>query len=210
MNTLAVVVPVKSDGGKSRLSPVLTANERKAFARSMFLGLLGALTKAGLIGSCMVVSSDRDALKFAAALGARPVRERADSGVNSAVHAAMAAAPKAGEFLVLPSDLPLLRAPDVLGLLRLRALGPEIVLSPSSSFDGTNALLFPRDPSFPLSFDRDSFWNHLDGASGLGFSVGVCARRGIMFDVDSPADLMRLAGSKARSESAGLARELAR
>lgn len=206
MKALAVIVPVKSADAKSRLSSVLSGRERGSLATSLFRGVMGTLRRAGLVGSCLVVSSDRGVLSEAASLGARPVPEGSDSGVNAAVRAGMKSAPEADEFLVLPSDLPLLKAADVAELLELRGRGPRVVLSPSSSFDGTNALVFPREPTFPLSFDRDSFWNHLAGASGLGLTVGVCARPGIMFDVDSPADLRRLAGTKSRSESAELAR----
>ena len=206
MNTLAVIVPVKSADAKSRLSPVLTGAKRRELALSLFRGLMGTLGEAGLLGSCLVVTSDDTVLKTAASLGASPVHEDADLGVNSAVRAGMDEARRASEFLVLPSDLPLLRASDVQALLQLRSLGLPVVLSPSLAFDGTNALLFPRAPDFPLSFDRDSFWNHLAAASALGLRAGVCARSGIMFDVDSPADLARLAETGAKNESAELAR----
>ena len=197
---------MKSSGSKSRLSPALSAEQRRAFAESLLRGVIQTVARAGLVGSCMVVSSDEDFLKTAGGLGARPVREGGDFGVNAAVQAGMDAARGAGEFLVLPSDLPLLGVADVRALLRLRGRGLNVVMSPSRSFDGTNALLFPRSPAFPLSFDADSFWNHLAGAARLRLPVGICARGGITFDVDSPADLRRLAASRARTESAAIAR----
>lgn len=206
MTTLSVIVPVKSTGAKSRLASVLPEGERRAFAISLFRGTMEALARAGVIGSCRVVSSDREVLAMAEGLGARPVREDSDSGVNSAVSAGMSDAAEATEFLVLPSDLPLLRGEDVKALLRLRSAGPRVVITPSSPFDGTNALLFPRTPAFPLSYDRDSFWNHLAGASALGLPVAVCARKGVMFDVDSPADLRRLAATRVGTEAAEIAR----
>jgi len=206
MNRLAVIVPVKSAGKKSRLSPLLSPPERREFAISLFTELMGTLAKAGLIRSCRVVSSDREVLAAASTLGAVPIPERSDSGVNSAVRLGMRDAPEASEYLVLPSDLPLLRASDLRGLLRLRDGRPGVVISPSAGFDGTNALIFPRVPRFPLSYDRDSFWKHLGGASRLGLRVGVCARERIMFDVDSPDDLRRLAAAGARGGSAEIAR----
>lgn len=203
MNPLAVIVPVKSAGGKSRLSPVLSETERRKLALSLFRGLMATLARAGLIGDCRVVTSDAQTLSLARSLGAQPVAEGSDSGVNSAVLAGMRAAKGAKEFLVLPSDLPLIEASDVKELLRLRAGGSRVVIAPSSSFDGTNALLFPNDPRFTLSYDRDSFWNHLARASELGVPTGVCARAGIMFDVDSPSDLQELARTRSRQKSAG-------
>lgn len=205
MKGLAVIVPVKS-GGKSRLSTVLSEAERGALVRSLFRGLMKTLTGAGVVKSCLVVSSDREVLSMALSYGAHPVPESGDHGVNSAVRIGMTEADWAKEFLVLPADLPRFRGSDLGAILRLRRAGLRVLLSPSYAFDGTNALLFPREPPLSISYDANSFWNHLASASKLRFPVGVCARDGIMFDVDSPEDLRRLAGSESRSEAAALAR----
>ena len=202
---MALIVPVKSSG-KSRLSPVLTADERKALSRALFNGVMKAIRGAGMISSCLVVSSDREALAAASSSGAAPVAELRDRGVNAAVKRGMDEAGWASQFLVIPSDLPLLKSSDLTDLVRLRAAGVEVLVAPSTAFDGTNALLFPRAPLLPLSYDTDSFWNHLSGASKLGLTTGVFARRGVMFDVDSPGDLRALAASGSRSEAAALAR----
>ena len=201
-----MIIPVKASNAKSRLSPVLSPAERRSLVTALFRGLMDTLSKSGLVSTSYVVSSDGQILRLASALGARQVPETADSGVNAAVRAGMSAAKGSREFLVLPSDLPLLGARDLAALLGLRAEGARVVLAPSAAFDGTNALLFPRSPSFPLSFDRNSFWNHLAAASRLGFPTAVCARSGIMFDVDSPDDLRSLAASGVRGRGAAIAR----
>ncbi|MDG6986035.1 MAG: 2-phospho-L-lactate guanylyltransferase [Nitrososphaerota archaeon] len=205
MSDLALVVPVKSSG-KSRLSPVLSAEERRALSVALFRGVMKAVRGAGLIGSCLVVSSDSDVLSTASKCGATPVEEPGDRGVNAAVERGMGEAGWAAQFLVIPSDLPLLKSSDLTDLLRLRAAGVGLLISPSAAFDGTNALLFPRGLRFPLSYDRDSFWNHLRSASELGLRTGIFAKGGVMFDVDSPEDLRALAASASRSEAASIAR----
>jgi 2-phospho-L-lactate/phosphoenolpyruvate guanylyltransferase len=205
MKHLAVIVPVKS-AGKSRLSTVFSEAERAAFARTLFRGLMKTLTGAGLVGSCLVVSSDQGVLSMASGFGARTVPESGNHGVNSAVQKGMRGADWAKEFLILPSDLPMLRGSDLNAILRLRRAGLRILISPSIAFDGTNALLFPREPRLALSYDSNSFWTHLANASRLGVPVGVCAREGIMFDIDSPDDLRRLAGSGSKSEASAMAR----
>lgn len=203
----AVIVPVKSSGGKSRLSGVLTVGERKELAGLFLSAVLAALRGAGLVGTSYVVSSDEDALGLAASEGALTVRESRDSGVNEAVRAGVAAS-RAPELLVIPSDLPFLKPSDVRRILSLRRGGAEVVVSPSAAFDGTNSLLFPRWAGFPLSYDSDSFWNHLASAAAMGLSVGVCTAGGVMSDIDTPEDLKMLAASRSRAPSAAFARRV--
>jgi 2-phospho-L-lactate guanylyltransferase len=200
---------VKSAGKKSRLSSVLNGREREEFGMLLLEEVLGTLRRAKLVRACVVVSSDADVLRSAAKLGALGVREDTDSGVNEAVAKGMAAT-SADEFLVLPSDLPLLTPSDIGDLLALRGAGLDVVISPSAAFDGTNALLFGRRPGFPLSYDRDSFWNHLGSAGALGLSTGVCCKEGLMVDIDSPTDFRLLADSSSSRPPAKFARKATR
>jgi 2-phospho-L-lactate guanylyltransferase len=199
-----VIVPVKPSG-KSRLSGVLSEGERRELAGLFLKEVMAALRRAGLAGSTFVVSSDDGAIRLAGSLGARVVREAADTGVNGAVRAGIGAA-AARQILVLPSDLPFLRASDLRRIVALHEGGAKVVIAPSAAFDGTNALLFPRSAAFPLSYDSDSFWSHLSSAAAMGLTVGVCTAQGVMSDIDSPDDLRMLAASGSRSSSAAFAR----
>jgi 2-phospho-L-lactate/phosphoenolpyruvate guanylyltransferase len=196
MNPPAVLVPVKSTGAKSRLSQVLSEKERREFVVLLLLELLAELRKAALIGNSRVISSDGRILGLAASKGALPVRETADAGVNEAVLEGIKSAEEAAAFLVLPADLPLITSSHILHLLRMGSSGLSVVLAPSLGFNGTNALVFsPRD-GLELSYDRDSFWNHLRSAARCGISTGVCSTKEVMFDVDTPSDLRALASMK--------------
>ena len=197
MDPLVVIIPVKSAGKKSRLSDLLSSTQRGQFSKLMLRNVLRALSQAGL-GRIHVVSSDVEILEFAQGHGAKPVPEASDSGVNEAVRTGIRAT-HAKEYLILPSDLPFLGPSDLLSMLKLWAGGLDLVVSPSCAFDGTNALLFAPGTNFPLSYDRDSFWNHLYSAAKLELSVGVCSRIGVMFDIDTPEDFRSLATSPGRS-----------
>jgi 2-phospho-L-lactate guanylyltransferase len=174
----------------------------------MLKDVLGALKKAGLADSSYVVSSDQAVLAYAGKLGTRTIPDMKDSGVNSAVETATRRIRGAADFLVLPADLPTIGPADLEEILELRAGGIDVGIAPSLAFDGTNALLFPAESGFPLSYDRNSFWNHLASAARMRVSVGVCTRVGLMFDVDSPEDLIRLAASGSGSTSAEFAKEV--
>ena len=210
MSGLAVIVPVKSAGRKSRLSAVLGRGEREEFTRILLSQVLHALRSSGLLRRCYVVSPDRDILEFAAKAGARPVREPSDAGVNAAVAAGLRAAGEGSDALVIPADLHLLLASELKRLLAARRSGSGVAIAPSVAFDGTNALLLPGGSRLRLSYDDDSFWNHLSGAARERLAVRVCTEPGLMFDVDSSGDLRKLAESGSTGPSATFARRALR
>ena len=209
MSPFAVLIPVKSSGTKSRLAPVLSLAERRELQTLLLSGVLRALREAGLLAETRVVTSDRQILRLAASSGAGTVREDRDRGVNAAVGAGIRALGRTSRVLVLPSDLPLLRASEVRHLATLGEL-LQVVIAPSATFNGTNALVFSPGAGLKLSYDRDSFWNHIRGSGRKGLSVGVASEPGLTFDLDSPQDLRILASSKARNPAVGFARRATR
>jgi 2-phospho-L-lactate guanylyltransferase len=201
-----VIIPVKSSHAKSRLSSVLSESERRKLSKNLLSDLLAVLTATGVLAHTHVISSDAEMLAFASRHGARAIAEDGDAGVNVAVRRALRQIGIRGDVLVLPSDLALLRPSELGRFCGLRRLGLDVVMSPSKRFNGTNALLFSSASRFPLSYDDDSFWNHLASCGRLGLSVGICCERGLMFDLDTPQDLEVLAKSRSSSRSAGFAR----
>ena len=208
MSSLAVLVPVKSSRVKSRLANVLSESLRREFANLLLSDVLGVLKEAGLIGVTHVISADKAVLGLAEGMGAIGVPELKDNGVNAAVRGGVAATRNAENVLVVPADLPLLRASEIKKVVALRSAGIDVVMAPSSAFDGTNALLFSPSSRFPLSYDNDSFWNHLAASARMGISTAVSCQRGLMFDVDSPEDFHSLAQSRSNRPSAAFARRV--
>jgi 2-phospho-L-lactate guanylyltransferase len=204
-----VVIPVKSSRVKSRLSGVLSEEQRVEFTSVLLSDLLAVVRGAGLISRSHVVSSDRAILARARRLGAGGVLEDRDAGVNQAVRRALDQLGGYGRVLVLPSDLALLTRPELRGLITM-GHGVDVVISPSMSFNGTNALLFSPASDFPLSYDDNSFWNHLGACARLSLSVAVCCEEGVMFDVDTPEDLSALSRSRLRRPSVEFAKRVAR
>jgi 2-phospho-L-lactate/phosphoenolpyruvate guanylyltransferase len=205
LNSLAVLIPVKASGIKSRLSSVLSRAERRELEFLLLSGVLKALRGAGLIAVTHVVSSDSDVLRLATSSGAGAIRETEDKGVNSAVVAGIEAMGRPARVLVLPSDLPLLHPSELRHVLFLSEL-LQVVISPSASFNGTNALVFPPRAGLALSYDRSSFWNHIRASGRKGLSVGVSSKPGLTFDLDSPEDLLDLARSRTDSPAVAFAR----
>jgi len=196
---------VKSSGAKSRLSPILSRGERQELTSLLLVGVLGALREAGLLASTHLVSSDPEMLQLATRLGASTVREARDEGVNAAVEAGVRALESPSRVLVLPSDLPILRPSNLRHIMALSEL-LQVVIAPSASFNGTNALVFLPRVGPPLSYDNDSFWNHVRGSGRKGLSVGVVSSPGLTFDLDSPDDLRKLARARTNNPAVEFAR----
>ena len=108
--------------------------------------------------------------------------------------------------MVVPSDLPLLAPNEVKTALALKH-SFDCVISPSRSFDGTNLLVFSGRAAPTLSYDSDSFWNHVSGAARKGLSLAVYCGEGILSDVDTPEDLRALSRAKRKTQSVEFARE---
>jgi 2-phospho-L-lactate/phosphoenolpyruvate guanylyltransferase len=187
----AVVVPVKGQNPKTRLSSLLTPGQRRQLQVAMLEDTLQTLMKARMVGDTYVVSSDTHMLEFAKRFGAREVPEPADAGVNSAVNRGLEVTAGYERQVVIPADLPLLAVEDLKAGPMLAREGAQVVISPSETFDGTNMLLVARGVGFPLHYDDDSFRKHFGSATARRLRVAVYYSRGVGFDIDRPADLHR-------------------
>ncbi len=192
----AVVIPVKGENHKSRLAGVMDGQTREELARLLLVDLLSVIRRAGLLSSTFIVSSSEGMLATARYEGANALKEDRDRGFNSAVELAMRTREDSNEFLVLPSDLPLLKVEDLKRPLATKREGIDAVISPSRAFDGTNLLLYSRARIPGLSYDNDSFWNHVSSAARSNISLAVYGSVGIMMDLDSVADARSLLRSK--------------
>lgn len=206
MNRTAILIPFKADRRKSRLSRVLDPGQRRWLTELMLADVLGVFRRAGLLPRCYVVSSDVKVLTLARSLGARTIAEPRDEGVNAAVGMGVRTLGRNRDFMVVPSDLPLL-APDEVKTAFALKKGFDCVISPSRSFDGTNLLVFSGTAAPALSYDSDSFWHHVGGAARKGLSLAVYCGEGVLSDVDTQEDLRRLSRTRRRVPSAEFAKE---
>ncbi|MDQ3603455.1 MAG: 2-phospho-L-lactate guanylyltransferase, partial [Actinomycetota bacterium] len=171
------VVPVKDLWGtKSRLAPVLDPGARAGLTLYMMGRVVRAILEAGIVDVC-VVSPDRMVLEEAKRRGATPLVQES-RGLNPALEEGRRRALELGAstLLVLPADLPLLDAEDVLAVLQEAGEGSSAVISPDGALSGTNALLIQPPDVLPFAFGADSFEAHLGAARRRGLAVRVCER----------------------------------
>jgi 2-phospho-L-lactate/phosphoenolpyruvate guanylyltransferase len=187
----AVIIPVKGDNPKGRLSPLLNPAQRRQLQIAMLEDTLQTIIKARMVRQTFVVSSDLEILEFVRRFGASSVPEREDAGVSAAVLRGLEATASYARRLVIPADLPLLAVEDLKAAPMLAREGAQVVLSPSETFDGTNMLLLAKGVELPLHYDDDSFRKHFASAVALGLRAAVYYSMGVGFDVDRPRDLHR-------------------
>jgi 2-phospho-L-lactate guanylyltransferase len=172
----------------------------------MLADVLGVFRRADLLPQCYVVSSEVKVLALVRRLGAQTIAEPRDEGVNAAVGMAVRVLGRDRDFMVAPSDLPLLAPDEVKTALTLKS-SFDCVISPSRSFDGTNLLIFSGKAAPVLRYDSDSFWSHVDGAARKGLSLAVYCGEGVLSDVDTPEELRALSRTRRRVPSAEFAKE---
>jgi 2-phospho-L-lactate guanylyltransferase len=128
--------------------------------------------------------------------GADVIRESAENGETSAVDFARAQLKAAGceAVLIIPGDMPLVRASDIEHILAQApdsAAKPFALLVPSHDRLGTNALLLAPPDLLTLRFGYDSFNFHLSQLAENGLPERVAVNENIALDVDEPGDLRR-------------------
>ena len=188
------IVPAKSlVQGKSRLSPLLDADERSGFARRLLEHVLDVLGACGLDGILVATGGD-DVASLAVARGAEVLRDRGEGSLADVVDRALAhvASRGAATALVLMADLPRITPADVSALLDALD-GHDIALVRDHLGRHTNALALSPPTAMATCFGRDdSFAAHRATALAAGLRAVVVESERIAFDVDLPVDHQQL------------------
>jgi 2-phospho-L-lactate/phosphoenolpyruvate guanylyltransferase len=177
-------------GAKSRLAGVLDPGPRTRLVTAMLEDVLDAAL-AARAGRVAVATESDTVREIARRRGASEIVVAA-RGTNSAARDALATAARTGAAcaVVLPADLPALRADDVGALVE--AVGAAaVVIAPDRLGRGTNALALRPPDVMPPGFGEDSYEAHLASARRLALPHRLLARPGLALDIDGPDDLRR-------------------
>jgi 2-phospho-L-lactate guanylyltransferase len=194
LTTIAIIPVKKFENSKSRLSAILSLQERVQLSRLMLEDTLATLGKCRSLAEIAIVSADERAGEIAKSRGATLLSQSQDAGVNSAVAVADRYATQqkhASATIVIPQDLPLLGASDIAGICSA-ATGRCIVICPSLRYDGTNLLLRMPPEVISTSYDNNSYDSHILSARANGAAVRVIEQEHLMFDIDTQDDARHL------------------
>jgi 2-phospho-L-lactate guanylyltransferase len=209
--TYWAIVPVKSlRAGKSRLSGVLTDEERTGLNSYLLEHTLKTLKATPEIEQTLVVSRDPAALALAQAHQARIVQEGGSPQLNLALsQATRVVQPFAPSgLIIIPADLPLITPQDIQGMLKfaqnrtdspLAPDQPVVVIAPDRHRLGTNGLLICPPGIIAYEFGPGSFELHCQRARSANARLEIYENPAFALDVDLPEDLDLI-----REELAGL------
>ena len=190
--SLWAIVPVKPlRRGKSRLSGVLSEEERTLLNFTMLGNTLKALTSVKSIQNVLVISRDPAALSLARDLGAHTVQEDGNSELNLALQRATVVAKIGGahSILIVPADIPLISPEKIQAIVEKMKKAPEVIIVPDRRHEGTNALLINPCGLIQYIFGPGSFQKHIEQAEKKHARIEVVDDPSIGLDLDLPEDL---------------------
>jgi len=190
--SLWAIVPVKPlRRGKSRLAGALTEEERATLNQQLLERTLETLSTLKELDQVLVVSRDPQALTIARNHGAKTVQEDGQPHLNTALARATVVAKLHATqgVLILPADLPLLTAKDLMTLIDRAVKPPVVVVAPDRHRKGTNALLMSPAGLIDFDFGEDSFLRHCERAKQSGAQLEIVELPSLGLDLDLPEDL---------------------
>lgn len=186
------IIPVKPLRlAKSRLSTVMSPEQRQEFAELMLRKTLRVVNEVPEISGSLVISRDSRALSLAREFGAKTVQESGNPELNVALTRAtqIIASWGSNAVLILPADLPLITSTDLSNMLKLGTRHNSVVIATDKNQDGTNAL-FMRPPGLiEYAYGTGSFGRHIEFAERINADVSIFESENLHYDIDLPEDM---------------------
>jgi len=178
---MRAVIPYKRTNAKSRLSPVLTLNEREEFVHLMLTDVVNTISDAG-IGTIDILTTSSgsvgDDIKANVVVS--------ELGLNEALNAYLK---KIDEpVLIVMADLPLVTAAHI---REITASNKDVMIVPGKG-GGTNIIFIRHPASFYVRYYDSSFLTHCGIAREMSQSLEVYDSFLVSTDIDEPADLVEL------------------
>jgi 2-phospho-L-lactate guanylyltransferase len=192
-----VVIPVKKlSESKTRLSEILTLEDRQRLVLIMLEDVLASLRKSSLVGQVFVTTPDRHVVDCVSGLGVKAIMDVDGQGINESIERVAKHESDLGRpspLLVLPVDIPLVKSGTIDGIIgKLEDnVGPLVVISPSRS-KGTNALLRNPPSVIPTRYGVNSFEAHFEEAVSRKIPLIVYRSADLEVDLDTPSDLREI------------------
>lgn len=169
---MRILVPFGARDPKTRLEPVFSDDERRAFAEAMLADVLDALTD----HEPVVLADAPVDVDVPVTIDERPLTEAVNGALDEATPTA-----------VVMADLPLISRETVQSLFEPSG---DVVIAPGLG-GGTNALVV-RDSGFRVDYHGASVRDHRRAVRVSDASLATVDSFRLATDIDEPADLVEL------------------
>lgn len=186
---IVAAVPLKRlTDSKSRLAAHLSRHERADLMSTLVRRTMSALMESEVASRIALVTPET---QMANELGVELIED--DGALNSSLLAAVAWAvdSHADGLIILPADLPLLRADDLRQAMATEFAAPTIRINRSQD-GGTGLLVLTPADAIEPSFGDGSFERHVNRARKLGVHVHRAPAPAFTYDLDTLDDLRKL------------------
>jgi 2-phospho-L-lactate guanylyltransferase len=178
---MKVVIPYKKARAKSRLSPVLSQDEREEFVELMLNQVINTLKEAG-IGTIDILSPSMYGLE-----NMKKVNVLLDKkDLNEALNRYLEQAEE--PVMIVMADLPLLSPDHVRGITSTKE---DVCIVPGKG-GGTNILFIKNPSGYRVRYYGSSFLTHCSIAEKTGQNVEIYDSFLAGTDIDEPEDLVEL------------------
>ncbi|MEC9376396.1 MAG: 2-phospho-L-lactate guanylyltransferase [Pseudomonadota bacterium] len=201
MNKTLALVPVKAlNKAKSRLGPLLSADECANLSLMMLEDVLMAISSAKKVDQIVILTNDFQVIEIANKRGYLVLND--ETGELSAELDKAAFKLKtfgANKIVVIPSDVPTINGSDIDRLLTEHSAG----LSVCSAYrdGGTNVLICSPPDALRFQFGKNSAKRHVEEAAAADLPAKLIRRAAFGQDIDTPDDLLWLSKQKATINS---------
>ncbi|AAM04902.1 TPA: 2-phospho-L-lactate guanylyltransferase [Methanosarcina acetivorans] len=178
---MRAVIPYKKAGAKSRLSPVLSLEEREEFVELMLNQVIDSLRGAG-IEKIDILSPSVYGLEDMTK--ARVLLDEDD--LNEALNRYLAGSEE--PVLIVMADLPLLAPAHIKGI---SSTEKDVCIVPGKG-GGTNALFIKNPSRYRVKYYGSSFLTHCSIATDTGQNFEIYDSFLAGTDIDEPEDLVEL------------------
>jgi 2-phospho-L-lactate guanylyltransferase len=180
---MKAIVPYKVANAKSRLSTLLTPEERAELARLMLQDITGALAAAGLKVTLLTTGPFEweDAADFDEVGVVVSDRE-----LNEALNEFLAVQEE--PIFIIMADVPLTTEKNIRDMIAIKA---DLVISPGRG-GGTNAQLIRRPDKYHVDYYGASYLDHVSIAEENGLTVAKFDSFNMSTDIDETYDLVEL------------------
>jgi len=178
---MKAVIPYKKSSAKSRLSPVLTREEREEFVELMLNQVIDTLKEAG-VGTIDILSPSIYGLENMTK--ANVLLDKND--LNEALNGYLEQAEE--PVIIVMADLPLLSSKHIIEIVSTKK---DVCIVPGKG-GGTNALFIKNPSNYRVRYYGSSFLTHCSIAADSGQNFEIYDSFFAGTDIDEPEDLVEL------------------